>query len=54
VQLQRGTWASGGSLNTARTGCGGAGLQTAAVAAGGSTGSTVAIQNLIMEQVGQR
>ena len=36
------TWASGGSLNTARRGMGGFGLQTAAVAAAGSTGSTVA------------
>jgi hypothetical protein len=35
-----GTWASGTSLNTARTGMGGFGLQTAAVAAGGSTGSS--------------
>jgi hypothetical protein len=36
-----GTWASGTSLNTARTGMGGFGLQTAAVASGGNTTTSV-------------
>ena len=33
-----GTWASGGSLNTARTSLGGAGTQTSALAFGGAPG----------------
>jgi hypothetical protein len=32
MHLQGGTWASGTSLNTARTGGGGAGVQTAVIA----------------------
>ena len=40
--LAAGTWASGGALNTARGGLGGAGIQTAGLAFGGTTGSVTA------------
>ena len=47
-----GTWAAGGSLNTARGYHGGAGLQTAAIVFGGTDGTPlVHLQNLMMDQV---
>jgi hypothetical protein len=41
-----GTWASGGSLNTARNSMGGAGTQTSAIAAGGRTPATLVVGNV--------
>jgi hypothetical protein len=52
--IPTGAWATGGSLNTARTSLGGAGIKQQALAFGGINLLLQEIQNLIMEQLGQK
>jgi hypothetical protein len=53
--IPAGTWASGGSLNTARRFyAAGAGTQNARIVSGGNTAATTFKQNNIMELLGQK